>query len=280
MSTSTSVQFTVGKLDAGMAILLTEDHHLIEFPSLLLPPGVTSGSIVNIGVNRNNEQEEAKKKEFWELQEAILEEFGRNEPEPPVLHIKHVTQTSVLLEWEPLVLHQAKLKGLDIYRNHNDNGQHVQHAPLGSNYIKLSGLELDHDYEFYITIKTTAGTLTSNKIQIKTHTLENLTGINVCFGILSNDDEEQDGENPSYTKQELIEILERIGASYSEQIGPNTTHLLCNIQGGSEYQKALDGSIPIVKPDWLVACEKAGKLQPALPFYLVPQTPVSEESNK
>ncbi|CAI2162074.1 6038_t:CDS:2 [Funneliformis geosporum] len=243
MSTSTSVQFTVGKLDAGMAILLTEDHHLIEFPSLLLPPGVTSGSIVNIGVNRNYDQEESKKKEFWELQEAILEEFGQNEPEPPVLNIKHVTQTSVLLEWEPLVLHQAKLKEIDVYRNYDHEGNQVQH------------------------------------IKIKTHTLENLTGINVCFGLLSIDDE-QDGENPSYTKQELIEILERIGASYSEHVGPNTTHLLCNIQGGSEYQKALDGSIPIVKPDWLIACEKAGKMQPALPFYLVPQTPVSEENNK
>ncbi len=261
---------------------MTEDHHLIEFPSLLLPPGVTSGSIVNIGVNRNYDQEAAQKQEFWELQEGILEEFGRHEPEPPRLHVKHVTQTSVLLEWEPLILHKAKLKGLDVYRiyHEGDNlSQHVQHAPLDNNFIKLSGLELDHDYEFYITIKTTAGTLTSNKINIKTHTLENLNGINVCFGTLNIKDE-QDDENPSYTKQELIEILERIGARYSEHVGPDTTHLLCNTQGGPEYERALEGSIPIVKPDWLVACEKAGKMQPALPFYLVPQTSVSEESNK
>ncbi|RIA99166.1 hypothetical protein C1645_685057 [Glomus cerebriforme] len=277
MATSTSVQFTVGKLDAGMAILLTEDHHLIEFPSLLLPPGVTSGSIVNIGVNRNYDQEAAQKQEFWELQEAILKEFGRNKPEPPRLHIKHVTQTSVILEWEPLVLHQAKLKGLNIYRNGERLSQNV---PLGINYIKLSGLELDHDYEFYITVQTTAGALTSNKVNVKTHTLENLTGINVCFGILNDNENEQDGDNPSHSKQELIEILERIGARYNENVGPDTTHLLCNIQGGSEYQRALEGSIPIVKPDWLVACEKTGVLQPALPYYLVPQTPVSEESNR
>ncbi|RGB34369.1 hypothetical protein C1646_760640 [Rhizophagus diaphanus] len=140
MATSTSVQFTVGKLDAGMAILLTEDHHLIEFPSLLLPPGVTSGSIVNIGVNRNYDQEEAQSKEFWELQEAILKEFGRNKPESPRLHIKQITQTSVILEWEPLVLHQAKLKALNIYRN----GERLsQHAPIGINYInRLMGLEM------------------------------------------------------------------------------------------------------------------------------------------
>ncbi|CAG8513308.1 7354_t:CDS:2 [Acaulospora morrowiae] len=266
MATSTSVQFTVGKLDAGMAILLTEDHHLIEFPSLLLPPGVTSGSIVNISVNRNYNQEALQRKEFWELQEAILAEFGRNSPEPPKLHVKHVTQTSVIIEWESLCLYQANLKFLDIYRN---GARLSQHVPPGINYVKLSGLELDTEYEFHISIKTTAGVFVSNKVKVRTHTLENLTGINVCFGLFY---EPQDGSDGGLTKQELKEILKRIGARYSEQVGPDTTHLLCNAQGSSEYQKALDGSIPIVKPEWLVACEKEGKMQPALPYYLVPNS--------
>lgn len=37
---ATSVQFTVGKVDAGMAILLSPDHHLIEFPATILPVGL------------------------------------------------------------------------------------------------------------------------------------------------------------------------------------------------------------------------------------------------
>ncbi|CAJ0830058.1 14869_t:CDS:2 [Entrophospora sp. SA101] len=152
---ATSVQFTVGKLDAGMAILLTEEHHLIEFPSLLLPPGVSSGSIVNINVARNYEQESAQSRDFWSLQEAILKEFGENS------------------------------------------------SP-------------------------------GDKIRNK---LENLTDINICF--------------------ELIEIIKRIGAKYEEHVGPDTTHLICNAQGGIEYQRAIEGNIPIVKPEWLVACEKA-----------------------
>ncbi|CAG8539835.1 4537_t:CDS:2 [Diversispora eburnea] len=273
MTTTTSVQFTVGKLDAGMAILLTEDHHLIEFPSLLLPPGVTSGSIVNIGVNRNYEQEDQQRKEFWELQEAIREEFGCNPPEPPKLRLKHVTQTSVILEWEPLVLHNAKLKFLDIYRN---GVRLSQHALPGVNYIKLSGLELDTEYDFHIAVKTTAGSFISNKIKVRTHTLENLNGINVCFGNISSDLNSESEGTSTPTQQELKEILKRIGASYSEHVGPDTTHLLCDSQGGLEYQKAEEGSIPIVKPEWLVACEKEGKMQAALPYYLVP---LSEESN-
>jgi hypothetical protein len=44
--------FTVGKLDAGMAILLGDRANLIEFPSILLPPNTTAGSIVNIMVHQ------------------------------------------------------------------------------------------------------------------------------------------------------------------------------------------------------------------------------------
>ncbi|CAJ0748399.1 23810_t:CDS:2, partial [Entrophospora sp. SA101] len=121
------------------AILLTEEHHLIEFPSLLLPPGVSSGSIVNINVARNYEQESAQSRDFWSLQEAILKEFGEN-------------------------------------------------SSPGSDKIR-------------------------NK-------LENLTDINIC---------------------------------------------------GIEYQRAIEGNIPIVKPEWLVACEKAGKIL-ASPYYLIPQS--------
>ena len=42
------IQFTIGKLDAGIAVLIGESSHLIEFPSLLLPPGSVPGSIVSI----------------------------------------------------------------------------------------------------------------------------------------------------------------------------------------------------------------------------------------
>ncbi|CAJ0745762.1 1680_t:CDS:2 [Entrophospora sp. SA101] len=82
---------------------------------------------------------------------------------------------------------------------------------------------------------------------------------------MSNDDDgdhdnngigESDNIKPK-SKQELIEIIKRIGAKYEEHVGPDTTHLICNAQGGIEYQRAIEGNIPIVKPEWLVACEKA-----------------------
>ncbi|KAI8061872.1 uncharacterized protein B0P05DRAFT_557064 [Gilbertella persicaria] len=253
----TSVQFTVGKLDAGMAILLTEDHHLIEFPSLLLPKGVTSGSIVNIAVSRNMTEEEKKMNEFWELQKNILAMFGNQEPEPPVVRVKNITQTSLILEWDPLLLHTAKLRSLDIYKN---NTKLAQHVPNDTNFIKLSGLDVDHEFEFHVVIKTTAGEYRSNKITARTHKMENLTGIRVAFGMF---------EEPEPAVTELKELLARMGASYTDEVNVETTHLLAQLPGGANYDRAVQHSIPIVKPEWLVQCDRNKKIQPALPYYIV-----------
>ncbi|KAK4519025.1 uncharacterized protein ATC70_009252 [Mucor velutinosus] len=253
----TSVQFTVGKLDAGMAILLTEDHHLIEFPSLLLPKGVTSGSIVNIAVSRNIPEEERKMKEFWELQESILATFGQDEPEVPVVRVKNITQTSLILEWDPLLLHTAKLRSLDIYKNGTKLAQHV---PSDTNFIKLSGLDVDHEFEFHVVIKTTAGEYKSNKVIARTHKMENLTGIRVAFGTF---------EEPEPAITELKDLLSKMGASWSDEVSVETTHLLAQLPGGANYDRAVQHSIPIVKPEWLVQCDRNKKIQPALPYYIV-----------
>jgi len=68
-------------------ILIGERAHLIEFPSILLPPGVGSGSIVNIAVHRNVTEEKRQKTEFWQLQEDIYQSFGIESPSPPKLEV-------------------------------------------------------------------------------------------------------------------------------------------------------------------------------------------------
>jgi NAD-dependent DNA ligase len=243
-----------------MAILLTEDHHLIEFPSLLLPNGVTSGSVVNISVLRNLEEEERQAEEFWNLEEAILEDYGTKSPQPPVLCAKTVTQTSVTLEWEPLVLENASLRSLDIYKNNAKLTQH--HIPAGINFVKLSGLDVDQSYEFHVVIKTSAGAYTSNKVQVRTHKMDNLTGIHVAFGGF-------EVSEPAVT--DLKELIDKISAKWSDEVTSDTTHLLAQVPGGSNYERALQLSIPIVKPEWIVQCEKNRKIQPALPYYIVHQ---------
>lgn len=75
-----SFTFTVGKLDAGMAILIGDRASQIEFPSLLLPQECTTGSVVRISVSRNQKEEQRKKREFDHLQDNVLEMFGLKAP--------------------------------------------------------------------------------------------------------------------------------------------------------------------------------------------------------
>ncbi|ORX61507.1 BRCT domain-containing protein [Hesseltinella vesiculosa] len=252
----TSVQFTVGKLDAGMAILLTEDHHLIEFPSLLLPKGVASGSIVNISVNRNISEEERKMQEFWDLQNTIVQRFGEAGPEVPTLRVKNITQTSLILEWDVLELHTATLRSLDVYKN---NTKLTQQVPGETNFIKLSGLDVDHEYEFYIVIKTTAGQYESNRVTVRTHKMDNLTGIQVAFGNFESQD----------ALDQMKHLLDKIGATWTNDVNHETTHLIAQIPGDRNYETAVKYSIPIVKPEWLLQCDLKKTIQPALPYYIV-----------
>ena len=66
MPEAVSIQFTVGKLDAGIGILISPENHismlndildrfsffLVEFPSSMLPDKVHVGSILNLTIER------------------------------------------------------------------------------------------------------------------------------------------------------------------------------------------------------------------------------------
>ena len=131
-------------------ILIGDRAHLIEFPSLLLPPGTTSGSIVSISVHRNVAAEQAHARSFANLQSLILNTYGSQSPQPPVLALRNTTQTSVTLEWGKLELANAKLRGVEIYRN----GTRLAGIPnpTHNTSTKLSSLSLDTDYTFQLVM--------------------------------------------------------------------------------------------------------------------------------
>jgi len=215
--------------------------------------------------------------------------FGRNIPEPPKLEVcsylltidseltlnlqvRNVTQTSVTLEWPPLQLATAKLRSLDIYRN----GARLASipAPTQNTSTKLSSLELNTEYTFQLVLRTTAGTFPSNLLRVKTHTINDTSGICVCFGNV--EDEE--------LLEAAKESLTRMRAKWSEKIQIDTTHFVCttpaavpppgrpqgyaNNPPGVEYQRALQLSIPVVQPQWVLACDAEKKMVPTSQYYL------------
>lgn len=260
--------------------MLGERAHLIEFPSILLPPGATAGSIVNIAVHQNHAEEKRRDTEFWALQDDILDSFGHEVPQYPKLQVcavawhcvrntdmsiqlRNVTQTSVTLEWPQIVLATAKLRSLDIYRN----GQRLAAipSPTTNTSTKVSGLEISTDYTFQLILRTTAGTFPSNLIRVCTHSMTNTSGISVCFGNVQD----------SVLLENAKLALRDMKAKWSDKIEIDTTHFICttpaatptggevagNAAGapGVLYQRALQLSIPVLQPNWILACRHEKK---------------------
>ncbi|KAK6352693.1 Chitin synthase, class 5 [Orbilia blumenaviensis] len=250
------VSLTVGKVDAGLAILLTKDKRLIEFPSVLLPPGVSSGSIIDIQVSRNNRAEDAARQAFETLQTEIYSLFGQRSPSKPILRIRNATQTSVVLEWDPIDLATASLRSLSLYRNNSKAGNIPN--PTTHHSTKISGLAVDTEYSFHLILRTSAGTYASEKVTTRTHKMTDLSGITICPGVMS----------PS-EKERLRVVIDRIGAKpLQDHVRIDTTHFVCTEGRGHGWERAQEMNIPIVRPEWLEACEHEGRIVGVRNYYL------------
>lgn len=247
------VSLTVGKVDAGVAVLLTEDKRLIEFPSILLPPDIHSGSIVDINVARNQHAERVAEQDFAALQADIFHTFGTRSPAPPVLRCRNATQTSVVLEWDPIDLATAELRSLSLFRN----GAKVGVIPPGKQSTKISGLALDTEYTFHLVLRTSAGQYGSEKLAVKTHKMTNLHGITITPGVM-----------PAPLKDSLAETVDRIGAKMTDQVRIDTTHFVCTEPRGQGWEKAVELNVPVVVPDWLKGCEREGRIVGVRAYYL------------
>ncbi|KAJ5932064.1 Fibronectin type III [Penicillium verrucosum] len=249
------VSLTVGKVDAGVAVLLTQDNRLIEFPSVLLPNNISSGSIVDITVSRNHAAEAASATAFQSLQKRILNTYGVKAPSPPILRLRNATQTSLVLEWDPIDLATASLKSLSLYRNGSKAGSIPR--PLETRSTKISGLAIHSEYSFHLVLRTTAGTYQSEKLTCRTHKMTDLSGITVTTGIL---DPQQ--------KEALGAALDRIGGKMIDSVRIDTTHFVCTEGRGAQWEKAVEMNIPVVVPEWVDACETEGTIAGVRGYYL------------
>ncbi|KAF2131152.1 hypothetical protein P153DRAFT_313551 [Dothidotthia symphoricarpi CBS 119687] len=249
------VSLTVGKVDAGVAVLLTEDKRLIEFPSILLPPDISSGSIVDIDVGRNYKAEADTAKAFHELQSDIFRTFGQRTPSAPVLCCRNATQTSVVLEWDPIDAATADLRSLALYRNGSKAGTIPK--PSDTHSTKLSGLAVDTEYTFHLVLKTSAGTFSSDKLRVQTHKMTDLSGITITPGHM-----------PATLRESLQRSVERIGAKIADNVRIDTTHFVCTEGRGPAWEKASENNIPIVVPDWVLGCEREGRIVGVRGYYL------------
>jgi len=220
-----------------------------------LPSSIASGSIVDITVSQNFEAEQKSQAAFSALQNRILNTYGINTPSTPALRLRNATQTSLVLEWDPIQLATTTLHSLSLYRNGSKAGNIPR--PLEQTATKISGLAVDNEYSFYLVLRTSGGTYTSNELTVKTHAMNNLTGITVTPGIL-----------PPPLRESLEAAVERIGAKIIDTIRIDTTHFVCTEGRGRDWERANEMNIPVVRPEWIEGCEREGKIIGVRGYYL------------
>jgi hypothetical protein len=227
----------------------------IEFPSILLPPNISSGSIVDITVARNQISETKSQNAFSQLQDAIFSSFGDSVPVAPALRCRNATQTSVVLEWDPIDVATADILSLSLFRNGQKAGNIPRPAVMQS--TKISGLAVDTEYTFHLVLRTSAGTFSSEKVTVKTHKMTDLSGITVTPGIL-----------PAQLRDSLAKALERIEAKMAETVRIDTTHFVTTEGRGIAWEKAVEMNIPVVRPEWVEGCERGGRIVGVRQYYL------------
>lgn len=172
-----------------------------------------------------------------------------------MLRCRNATQTSVVLEWDPIQLATADLISLSLYRNGQKAGTIPK--PLQMHTTKISGLAVDTKYTFHLVLRTTAGTYTSDKVEVQTHKMTDLSGITITTGIL-----------PQTMRESLAAAVERIGAKIVDSVRIDTTHFVTTEGRGIQWEKAVEMNIPVVRPEWVDACEKNGRILGVTKFYL------------
>lgn len=210
---------------------------------------------MDITVSRNTASESAAELAFRRLQDQIYASFGAEAPSPPQLRCRNATQTSVVLEWDPIHLATADLVGLALFRNGQKAGNIPR--PLAMHSTKISGLAVDTEYVFHLVLRTTAGTYTSDKVTVRTHKMTDLSGITITTGIM-----------PGATREALAHAVERIGAKIVDGVRIDTTHFVTTEGRGVQWEKAVEMNIPVVRPEWVEACEKNGRILGVTKFYL------------
>jgi ribosomal protein L12E/L44/L45/RPP1/RPP2 len=299
----------VGKLEAGVAIVLTEDMEMMELPQSLLPAGATVDSMFRMQLNGANDAQKARTNALLDAQQVILSAFGRAPNAQHIataLTISSLTHTTVTIRWPSArtLFNRATLYAID----GTINGRPLPCAAIDTQetLLRITGLEPATTYTLKLTFRTSAGTYSTDPLSFETKRLDDLTCLRVSVDEESIDDL-------------LLEQLRALGVQV-EEFSPDTTSLIISgrtmaelrrnssnpvsapfsaspaatttttaaaaattTDGGEKnsfapidfvsiYQRAQEANIPIVTPAWIAACQKAGgRMQPVSQFYPPPQ---------
>jgi chitin biosynthesis protein CHS5 len=161
----------------------------------------------------------------------------------------------VVLEWDPIQYATADVISLSLFRNNQKAGNIPRPTVMQS--TKISGLAVDKEYTFHLTLRTSAGTFNSDKVTVMTHKMTDLSGITVTPGVL-----------PAQLRESLTRAVERIGGKIADTVRIDTTHFVTVEGRGIAWEKAVEMNIPVVRPEWVEGCEASGRIVGVRQYYL------------
>lgn len=261
-----TVALTVGKIESGTAVVVTDELQMLELPASILPT-VSVGSIVRMQVNSAMDLQMQRRAEFTALQNSILRDYG-SAPDASIIKEclrlssqTHTTLTVVWPEWSQLCgQSNATLHALDGLLNERRLPTTLR---PGETTLRLTGLEPARSYTIKLIFRTSAGRYETGELCVQTAALDDFSCLRVTI---------DDGVEPMVIDSLKVlgaQILEKFEADQSTHIvtGRNLEQLDSGPDDGELARMARHCNIPIVTKEWVNACKAAGRMQSVSQFY-------------
>lgn len=195
-----------------------------------------------------------------------MEEFS-NAADPPTISIHNCTQTTAIVQFEPLQLHEARLHSIDVYRNERKVTGGSLLVDMEQRRIKLSGLDIGKEYSVYCVLNTSTGEYQSNTVQFSTLPIEDTKCIVAAFDGFTTGDA---------LLSELKALIENeLEGQWTSALTIDNTHLICNILPSvssngefAVYDKAARLNIPIVSAEWIRKCVETRSICKTAEYYV------------
>ena len=254
--------FTVGKIEAGIAVLLDEldELRLVEIPADILPSSARkAGAVINLSFALNSAGQESAKQRLIGLQNSVRNLYART----VVLsvHLKEIGKRDetcyASFSWTPLtlLLGPFKLHSLDVYCDGTklrigiaaDGGILLSKTLSGEeSELVITGLQEHKMYEVYFAARTDNGRYTSNRIKLRA-----MRGSLIGYGLHMPPSKETGDE-----EKEVLQLADMLGAKWvSAPRNADLNYFVVAASTGKQAELAedIDHKIDDVTIEWLRA---------------------------
>lgn len=252
---------TVGKVESGIAVLLTDDLQMFEVPSSLLG-NTASGSVLQMSLASSQTLQLQRDNVFMALQNRLLQDFG-GEPDCRAiensLFVVERTHTNLTVGWPRWAEMSGTRSTLYAIDGLLDGRRLPVSLAADETTLRLSGLDPDRSYTLQLAFRSSAGRFLTPPLALKTAALDDLSCLRVATDNV-----------PESTMAELKELGVQLAEDNmcADLIVTGRTHgqLTEDTDEGGLLRSSKQAKVPLVTTEWIRACKEAGRMQSVTQF--------------